>query len=91
MKTINVSVRLDAGTVRVVERLARRRSQTRSEVIRDAIEAMAQPESEGPGRRESPYDRVAHVIGSVRGGPRDLSVQTGRTFRAILSSRDSRR
>jgi len=35
------SVRLDARTERVLERLARSRSQTKSEIVRQAIEALA--------------------------------------------------
>ena len=78
-----LSVRLDPGTERLVERLARKRKQTKSEVIRDALGALADQEK-GSGKKKRPYDLVAHLIGSVRGGPPDLSVRTGEKFARLL-------
>jgi predicted transcriptional regulator len=51
------SVRLDARTERVLERLARSRSQTKSEIVRQAIEALAAQE------RQRPFEAVADLIG----------------------------
>ena len=42
-----VSVRLDAKTERLVNRLARQRGQTKSEVIREAIKVLAGNEDGG--------------------------------------------
>jgi hypothetical protein len=36
---------------------------------------------------ERPYDRMWDLIGSVRGGPADLSVRTGEAFRRPLAGR----
>ena len=72
-----LSVRLDAATESLIGRLARKRRQTKSEVIRDAIDVLAKQEEKGAGK-QSPYDRVAHLVGCVKGGPRDLSVNTGK-------------
>ncbi|HEY6323447.1 MAG TPA: CopG family transcriptional regulator [Thermoanaerobaculia bacterium] len=69
------SVRLDPETERALEQLARSRSVSKSEVVRQAIELLAARE------RQAPFDRVADLIGSVRGGPPDLSEQTGKRFR----------
>jgi hypothetical protein len=81
-----LSVRLDAKTESLIGRLARKRRQTKSEVIRDAVGVLARQEEHGSdGQR--PYDKVAHLVGSVKGGPRNLSVQSGEKFRQMLLDR----
>ncbi len=85
-----LSVRLDPGTERLVERLARKRRQTKSEVIRDALGMLAE-QDKGGSEKKRPYDLLAHLIGCVRGGPRDLSVQTGEKFRRILLQKRKKR
>jgi Arc/MetJ-type ribon-helix-helix transcriptional regulator len=81
-----LSVRLDARTESLIGRLARKRRQTKSEVIRDAIGVLAKQEEKGTEKKR-PYDLVAHLIGCVKGGPRDLSVRTGEKFRQMLVKR----
>lgn len=84
-----MSVRLDAKTERLVERLARSKAQTKSEVVREAIQALArQADAARTARR--PYDAIKHLIGCVRGGPRDLSVRTGEKFQDLLLKRRKR-
>ena len=85
-----LSVRLDPGTERLVERLARKRRQTKSEVIRDALGVLAEQDKPGDGKKR-PYDLVAHLIGCVRGGPPDLSLRTGEKFARLLAERRPRR
>lgn len=85
-----LSVRLDSDTESLIGRLARKRGQTKSEVIRDAIGVLAEQEKKGAGKQR-PYDRVAHLIGCVKDGPRDLSVNTGKKFRQMLVDRTRRR
>jgi len=85
-----LSVRLDPGTERLVERLARKRKQTKSEVVRDALGVLAEREK-ALGKKKRPYDLVAHLIGSVRGGPPDLSTRTGEKFAQLLSERRKQR
>ena len=85
-----LSVRLDAKTESLVGRLARKRRQTKSEVIRDAIGAFAKQEEKETGKKR-PYDLVAHLIGCVKGGPRNLSVRTGEKFRQMLVDRRRKR
>ena len=81
------SVRLDRKTEKLVERLGRVQSRTKSEVIRQAILLAAEKEL-GPGQDEStPYERSAHLIGCVSGGRPDLSVNTGAKVRQILRSK----
>ena len=77
-----VSVRLDPKTEEIVTRLARKKGRTKSEVIRQAIRVLAEgQEGKKPSR---PYDAISHLIGCARGGPRDLSEQTGIKFRQLL-------
>lgn len=85
-----VSVRLDAKTEALIGRLARKRRQTKSDVIRDAIGRLAKDEKDADGKKR-PYDLVAHLIGCVKGGPPDLSTRTGEKFYQILVSKKERR
>jgi Arc/MetJ-type ribon-helix-helix transcriptional regulator len=85
-----VSVRLDAKTESLIGRLARKRRQTKSEVIRDAIGVLANQEDEG-AEKKRPYDLVAHLIGCVKGGPRNLSVDAGKKFHDMLIERARKR
>jgi len=85
-----LSVRLDAKTESLIDRLARKRRQTKSEVIRDAIGALAKQQEKGSGKKR-PYDLVAHLIGCVNGGPKDLSVRTGEKFHKMLVERSRKR
>jgi Arc/MetJ-type ribon-helix-helix transcriptional regulator len=75
------SVRLDAETERTLVQLARSRSASRSEVVRQAIELLASQE------RQLPSDRVTDLLGCVQGGPPDLSEETGTRFRQLLKDR----
>jgi Arc/MetJ-type ribon-helix-helix transcriptional regulator len=78
---VPTSVRLDPETERALEQLARSRSVSKSEVVRQAIELLASQE------RQAPFDRVADLIGCVQGGPPDLSEETGTRFRELLAER----
>ena len=80
-----LTLRLDAKTRQRLERIARRKRLSTSEVVRQAIEAWAD-------RQEpitSPYEVVADLIGIVRGGKADRSEQTGRRFAKLLKGRRS--
>jgi hypothetical protein len=85
-----LSVRMDSRTESLLGRLARKRRQTKSEVIRDAIGVLAKQEEKGTEKKR-PYDLVAHLIGCVKGGPRELSVRTGEKFRRMLVERGRKR
>lgn len=73
-----LSIRLDTETETALAEIAERRSQTKSEVVRRAIHELI--------RREclTPYEMVEDLIGSVSGGPEDLSARTGEKFRQLL-------
>lgn len=78
-----LSVRLDERTESLINRLARKRRQTKSEVIRDAIGALAAQER-GTAAKKRPYDLVAHLIGCVDTGGAKLSENTGEKFTKLL-------
>jgi len=82
-----MSIRLDAETDRRLDEMARRRGQTRSRVVRTAIETLAQ-QSQG---QTTPFGKMAHLIGCVSGGPRDLASHSGERFREMLARRNRRR
>ena len=83
------SVRLDANTERLLDRIARETGRTRSEVIREAIARLADPSTQPNARH--PYLAVADLVGSVRGGPSDLSSRTGEKFREALREAQRKR
>jgi len=81
-----LSLRLDADTERLLNRLARRTGRTKSDVIRDAVRAWAREES-APRSGPTVYDAIAHLIGCVDSCGLNLSTSTGRRFRALLAER----
>ena len=80
------TVRLDPETESLIKRLVRKTGRTKSQVIRDAIRAFAKSEDGGKANG-GPYDAIAHLIGCVSGGPKDLSERTGEKFRKLLLQR----
>ena len=77
-----MTVRLNARTERALDALARRRHQTRSDVVRDALEHYAAAHDGDAGRRH-PYDAWLDVIGIVTVGARDHGRTTGEQFTTI--------
>jgi hypothetical protein len=78
-----LTVRLSPKTERTLDALARRRRQTRSDVVREAIEQYAAggESADGPHR---PYDQWADVLGSVRIGAREAGKTTGEQFTDLV-------
>jgi hypothetical protein len=87
---MTTSVRMDSETERLLENLARERGSTKSEIVREAVRLAARRQAR-PRRAERPYDAFRGVIGSVRGGPSDLSERTGERFRQLLLDRRRKR
>lgn len=85
---MGISVRLSAQEERLITRVAKRRGETKSDVIRSAIVALTKEEHPNPVRL-TPYDAMKHLIGCASGGPPDLSVRTGERFREVLLRRRS--
>ncbi|HEV8672732.1 MAG TPA: ribbon-helix-helix protein, CopG family [Methylomirabilota bacterium] len=80
------SVRLDAKTEGLVNRLVRQSGRTKSEVIRDAIRLLAETQAR-QGRAGPLYQRIAHLIGVADSGGAKLSERTGERFRQLLLER----
>ncbi len=78
------SVRLDAQTENLIQRLAKQRSMTKSEIIRKALAEFAQQEKTKPLRS---YEAAKHLIGCVDSGGLELSKKTGEQFRNMIKSK----
>lgn len=86
---MTITVRLDPKSERILARLARERRQSKSEVVRAAIDALS-----GPPSRTRPlsfWGSIEHLAGVAAGGPRHLSIHTGRRFTESLRRRARRR
>lgn len=81
------TVRLDPRLEATLRRLAEQRGQTKSEVMRDAIERLAATEVSAEG---SGLERLRPYVGLVDSGGLQLSTETGRRFREQLLERKSR-
>lgn len=81
-----LAVRVDVKTERLLLRLARKRGETKSEIIREAIGVLAK-EIHVQEATEHPYEKARDLIGSVSGGPADLSMRTGEKLRRSLAGR----
>ena len=78
------SVRLDAKTESLLRRLVRQKRLTKSAVIREALAYLVGRE-EAIRARKTPYQAAAHLIGSVKGLPPDLSRRTGdRVYKLLV-------
>jgi hypothetical protein len=78
------TVRLNPQTERALNALAKRRRQSRSDVVREALahyEAATAPEAPGIPR---PYDAWLDVIGVIDRGVRRAGLTTGEQFTRIL-------
>ena len=84
------SVRLDADTEMLLVRLAREAGSSKSDVIRLAVRLAARQPRRKPWSKQ-PYDLLRGIVGSVRGGPLDLSERTGEGFRRVLVDRRRKR
>lgn len=83
---VTLTVRLDAETAELVMRLRRRRSSTKSDVIREAIRELAARDLRV---RETirPYEAVRRLVGSVNSRGLHLSKRTGEQFSSLLAER----
>ena len=80
MSTLNV--RVDPGTAAFLDRLARQSGRSKSDVVREALEALREH-----GARRAvvpPADAMAHLIGCWDSGGKRLSERTGERFARLL-------
>lgn len=78
-----LSVRLKPKTERALDALAKRRRQSRSDVVREALEHFTATD-EGDAATRRPYDAWIDVIGIVSSGGRDPVKTTGELFTEIV-------
>ncbi len=84
---MTVSLRVDTKTKSLLDRLAKERGVTRSDVIRDAIDLLASLESGTRPGGATARERLAPYIGCVAGGGRPRSERTGEGYLRILKER----
>jgi Arc/MetJ-type ribon-helix-helix transcriptional regulator len=81
-----LTVRLDPRTERALNRLARRRRQSRSELVREAL-VRFEADAGGGDSGSRPYDAWLDVIGIVGLGARDSTRSTGDRFTALIAEK----
>lgn len=79
-----LTVRLPPKIERALNAMARRQRQTRSEVVREAIEHYAAT-AERPERKLRPYEQWADVLGIARTGRQQTAGTTGEQFRNLVT------
>jgi hypothetical protein len=87
MSTLNV--RVDPETASFLERIARQTGRTKSEIVREALQALReQTASSAP---VPPSEAMAHLIGSWDSGGLQLSERTGERFAQLLQEKKQAR
>ena len=79
---MTLSVRLDEETKKLLAKMAHSRHISRSELVRQAIHALAKEEAAAGTVR--PYELVKDLIGSIHGLPPDLSTRNGDYVRELM-------
>jgi hypothetical protein len=77
-----LNIRIDAETAAFLDRTARERGLTKSEVVRQALATLRKKKT--PGTAATPYELMAHLIGSWDSGGMQLSQRTGERFARML-------
>ncbi len=84
-----LNVRVDPGTAAFLDRLARESGRSKSEVVRQALEALRE---ENAGRTVgSPAEAMARLIGCWDSGGKRLSERTGERFAQLLREKSNDR
>jgi metal-responsive CopG/Arc/MetJ family transcriptional regulator len=78
-----ITLRLDPELRRRVDRIARRKKTSTSQVIREAITTWVEREDSAV----TPYESIKDLIGSVRGGDPHRSADMGKKFTELLRAR----
>ena len=81
------SMRLDPETERALTRLARRRRQTKSAVVREAIAAFERGDNASTSAPRTPFDALSPFIGVVKSGDSHRSENTGEAFYRLLKEK----
>ena len=80
-----LNVRIDPETAAFLERIARERGRSKSDVVREALEALR---AQGVARAVvPPAEAMSHLIGSWDSGGKRLSERTGERFSELLKEK----
>ncbi len=79
-----ISIRLDAETAALTDRLAREQGKSKSEIVREALRQYANRNGKRSQKGETLYDRIKDIVGSCDSGGMNLSVDTGRKYAEML-------
>jgi hypothetical protein len=85
------SIRLEQDMVNQLTGIAVRSHRRVSDVVKEALEIYVAGYAQDPPAGQTPYDRMAHLIGCVDGGGVTRSVDTGKLVSAMLKERDRAR
>ena len=83
------SVRLDIKTEQTLARLARKKGTSKSAVLREAVDCLAQQALHAQPNSDR-FARAEDLLGCVSGGAADLSTRTGAGFRRLLAQKKPR-
>jgi len=82
-----LNVRVDPGTASFLDRVARETGRTKSEVVRQALEAL---QEQGDRRAPvAPANAMAHLLGCWDSGGMQLSERTGERFAQLLREKSN--
>jgi hypothetical protein len=76
-----LNVRIDPKTAAYLDRAARESGRTKSELVREALQVMADQRASAAA---PPAETIAHLIGSWDSGGMRLSERTGERFAQLL-------
>lgn len=82
-----LNVRVDPGTAAFLDRLARESGRSRSDVVREALEALREHGVRRPA--VPPAEAMAHLIGCWDSGGKRLSERTGERFAQLLREKSN--
>jgi len=78
-----ITLRIDPELRRRVDRIARRKKTSTSEVLREAIATWVEREDSAV----TPYESIKDLIGTVKGGDPHRSTDMGKKFTELLRTR----
>src|SRR5579862_9382206 len=79
-----LNIRIDAETAAFLDRIARESRLTKSEVVRQALATLRKQTAQTAKSKRTPYELMAHLIGSWDSGGMNLSERTGERFARML-------
>ena len=85
---MSTSVQLDPETEALLDRLAQTQGRTKSDILREALQRLAQGEQ--LKEVDGPYALVADLIGVAQGGPNNLARRHKQIFRDMLANKQRR-